>query len=325
MRASGIIGGWRSGLVVLTVVATSTGVPVVALAAPERTAVERSAPVRTADRLVWAERSSGLRNLHVRSARADGTGVRRVYDNPRGFTMTLVPDPRGRRVAFVTCCRSDLPLLVVAPTKGGVHLEPLRDHRELEAADGLGWSPDGRSLVFTAIRQVGAARIQSIWTIRLDGTGLREILALGDVLSDDGPGTGSTIAWTRRGIFYTDRGELRRAHDQTSSLVMREVASVRASGDGSRLLLVTGGRERRQLWMARSDGGGARKVAAWRLDGAYAYGDVTPNRDGSRLLAVRFPSTYDSAPDWIAWDVGAGLGSAERLPVDRDADVVAWH
>jgi Tol biopolymer transport system component len=295
-----------------------------ASAAPE----ERVAASKVQDRLLWAESGPGLRNLHIRSSRVDGTGVRRVYDNSRGFTMVLVPSPNGRRVAFVTCCRGDLPLLVVAPTKGGPHLEPLKDHPELEAADGIGWSPDGTRLAFRAVVQEGEQQVASIWTIRTDGTDLQHVLALGDVCADSGgPGTDDTMVWTDDGILYTAAGELRLASDGTSTLVMSRVRGVRTTGDGQRLLLrrVTGLKQ--QVWLARRDGTRPRKLLQWDLDGSrWMYLEVVPNRDGSRLLAHRLDlRDVGGREGWIAWDTAKGPRSSEPLPVRDDASAVTFY
>ncbi|RYB91085.1 hypothetical protein EUA93_19350 [Nocardioides oleivorans] len=294
-------------------------------ASPEGVA-SRSVTAPRADRLVWAASGTGLRNLHVRSSRTDGTRVRQVYDNARGFTMRLVPSPNGRRVAFVTCCRDDLPLLVVAPTSGGPHLAPLEDHPELEAADGIGWSFDGRSLAFTAIVQEGEQRIASLWTIRLDGSDLQHVLTLGDVLGEDAPSLLDTVVWTDEGILFSNVGKLMLAHDGTSSPVMGGVWSVSSSADGRRLVLLRGTRWRHEVWLSRADGSGATKVAQWRLREPTTYVEVAANHDGSRLLALRSDGySYSPESAWVAWDVRKGLRSAEVLPVPDDTSVLAWH
>ena len=296
------------------------------VAFPGRSGQERTNASGVLHRLTWAEPSTGLRNLHLRSSRLDGTDVRRVFDHPRGFTLTLVPDGRGRRVAFGTCCRDDMPQLVVAPVLGGPHLEPLAGHPELTAVDGIGWSPDGRSLAFQAITVRDGVRTASIWTVRLDGSDLQEVLTLGDVLSL-GPGGNDTVAWTNDGILYTGGGDLRLATDQTSRLVMHGVRNVRVSGDGGRLVLRRYRAGRSQVWIARPDGTGARKVLGWSTDGSTtSYDEVTPNYDGTRLLARRSVTRdHRSVSEWVAWDVADGPGSAEVMTLDAAASAVAWN
>lgn len=300
-------------------------VPGSSVALPGRSGEERTSTVAVRHRLVWAEPSTGLRNLHVRSSRLDGTDSRRVFDHPRGFTVTLVPDGRGRYVAFGTCCRDSMPQLVVAPVLGGPHLEPLAGHRELTAVGDIGWSPDGRSLAFVAITVRDGVRTSSIWTVRLDGSDLREVLTLGDVTAE-GVEPGVTMAWTRAGILYTAVGDLRLARDGASRLVMRGVRSVRVSGDGRRLVLARTRGDRAQVWIARPGGAGARKVLEWRSGGATYYAGVTPNQDGSRLLAYRTVTRdHRSVSAWVAWDVASGPGGAEVLPLDDGASAVAWN
>jgi Tol biopolymer transport system component len=277
--------------------------------------------------LVWAQDGTGLRNLHLRSARVDGSRLRKVFDNPRGFTTSLVMDPSGRRVALATCCRADLPSLVVAPVGGGRHREPLARHPELEAVSGIGWSPDGRSLAFQAVTDRGGARTASIWTVGVDGSRLHEVLELGDVLADDAPSLDETMAWTDDGILYTEDLELLLATDGRATRVMGNVGAVRVSGDGSRLVLLRGaGAPRIQVWVARPDGSGARRVAALPTGGDTMYSrDVVPNHDGSRLMVLR--STYRDGRfehRWMAWDVDGGLRSAVPLPI-TDTVAAAWR
>jgi len=302
----------------------------VAVGLPDRTsaAISEEVPASSRqDRLLWADDGTGLRNLHIRSSRADGTGMRRVYDNRRGFTMALVPSPNGRRVAFVTCCTDDIPLLVVAPTKGGRHLAPLKAHPELEAADGLAWSPDGTRLAFRAILTEGEQRVASIWTIRLDGTDLQRVLTLGAVLPDGGSEIHDTMVWTDEGILYAEAGQLRLATAGTSTVVMDRVGDVRVTPDGRWLVLRRFDGLDQQVWMARPDGTGARKVLQWDLDGSrFMYHSVVPNRDGSRLLAYRMElRSADGRDEWIAWDTAEGPRSHERLPVRNDASAITWY
>jgi hypothetical protein len=295
------------------------------VASPERRGEERVSAAGVLHRLVWAEPSTRLRNLHLRSSRLDGSDARRMFDHPRGFTLTLVPDGRGRRVAFGTCCRDDMPQLVVAPVLGGPHLEPIAGHPELTEVDGIGWSPDGRSLAFQAITDRDGVRTSSIWTVRLDGSDLREVLTLGDVTAE-GVGTDATMAWTRAGILYTDGEDLRLARDQASRLVMRGVRSVQVSRDGHRLVLGRTRGDRAQVWITRSDGTRARKVLEWPTGAATYYFGVTPNQDATRLLAHRtLARDHRAESAWVAWDVADGAGSAEVLPLDDGASAVAWN
>ncbi len=293
---------------------------------PQRKSAEQTSPerARVIHRLVWAEDTKGMRNLSVRSSRLDGGDVREIYDYPRGFTLTLVPDSAGRRVAFATCCSDDIPQLVVVPVLGGTPIEPLAEHPELTAVDGIGWSPDGRSLAFEAITERDGQRLTSIWTVRLNGSDLREVLVLGEVLPEDSPTLRERVVWTDQGILYAEQGDLYLASEQTSRRVMRGVGSVVPSGDRRWLLLTRYRNGRNQLWIARPDGSRARKVAQWDLEGETRYWEMTPNHDASRILALRsVDSDYSSAPDWVVWDTKKGPASAEVLPVE--ANVLAWN
>ena len=222
--------------------------------------------------------------IHLRSANPDGTERRRTYDLDLGFTTDLVLSRDGGRVAFSTCCRATIPQIVIAPVDGGSALDPMAHHPEITVG-GVGWSPDGRRIAFEGVTGEYPNRVNHLWTIRPDGTGLRHVLNLGRlgetfIIND-------ALAWTPAGILYSDGRNLRSAKAGESRLVMRRVSSVRISGDGRHIVTVRHQREgaARAVWFGNPDGTDQRRVIAPFTPGEDTYYDaVTPNFDGTALV-----------------------------------------
>lgn len=145
-------------------------------------------------RVVWDQWRRGRKGIHLRSALLDGTDRRPVYDSRRGWTLELSLDRSGQRVAFAPCCRSELPTMVVAPVLGGEAFEPLKNHPRIYAVGGIGWSPDGRRIAFEGWHGKAPDHHKSIWTIRPDGSGLRNVLDRPRGRFDASP----SLAWTTR-------------------------------------------------------------------------------------------------------------------------------
>lgn len=282
-------------------------------------------------RIVWDQFKRDRSGIHLRSARPDGSDVRRVADLPQGFTLALTMDPAGRRVAFATCCRDDFPQLVVARVRGGRVQQPLRRHPDLVAVGGIGWSPDGRRLAFEAIRVRGDERQDGIWTIRPDGRGLRLLLPVPAADDEHQPVINDELGWTARGILYSDGADLRVLRNGRSRLVVRDVRSVRISGDHRHLVL---GRTRGpwgSIWTARADGSHLRRLLQLDEPGVgTTYVDVVPDHDASAFLAFRMRPTDNGhgRPDQglVTWSAGQRPQKVPELAFTGDGDYVAtWN
>lgn len=296
------------------------------LAGPSARAVDvdRDKPA-VLHRIVWAEWEKANPGIHIRSMERDGSDLRNAYDWPHGFTLELSLDPAGRKVAFAPCCRSALPLLVVAPVLGGQAREPLRKKpSRFDFIGAVGWSPNSRRIVFEGVSGPAGARVPTIWTVRPNGKGLRKVLVL-PPLDPDSPSMFVSLAWTSDGILYTDGTDLRSARGGHSTLVMRNVGSVDISGDGTRLVLERLKNGTRSLWMSDPDGTHRRKllVQGDPQDGR-EYHSITPSYDASELLAVRRGPDYEEA--LVTWRVSHGPDSAVVLELPDPYTIAAtWN
>lgn len=305
--------------------------PATGVAASETTSPSREAVAgKPLHRVVWMQDLPGRKGLHLRSAESDGSDVRKVYDAPKGFTIDLTLDRQGRRVAFSPCCRAADPLLVVAPVLGGKAFDPLARHRHrFYYVGGIGWSPDGRRLAFEAGTSHGEGRTTAIWTVRTDGRDLRRVLHLGTYGQDDPSITNDALAWTPDGILYSDGANLRSARAGHSRLVMRDVRSVRISGDLRNIVIGRYMDGRPSTWIASPDGTNVRKLVGGVPFESPAYFDITPNYDATQVLAWRLLPLDESGHSddgLVAWSTGGRPLEATELTFTGDHDYVAtWN
>ncbi|MCW2794457.1 MAG: WD40-like Beta Propeller Repeat [Nocardioides sp.] len=281
-------------------------------------------------RVVWDKWKRGRKGIHLRSARTDGTGLRRIYDAKRGFVIQLTMDRAGRRVAFAPCCRSDRPALVVVPVRGGTVLEPLADHPRIEFVGGIGWSPDGRRLAFEGTSGHGGHRATTLWTIRPDGSGLTRVLRLPEPEEPDQGIINDALAWTPQGILYSDGKNLRSAWAGRSHVVLRRVFEVRISGDGSTIVTERYRGPRMSLWVGEPDGSEQRRLLVRGEPGVDdVYNDVTPSYDGATLLASWYGPPDESGQGGgsrlVTWQTGKSPRSGATLEMTGDSLTATWN
>ena len=311
----------------LTLQGTATGRTSAAPAAPpaDPTPVARSEKT-VVHRVVWDEFVPSRGGLHLRTALLDGSGSKRLYDIRRGFTTQLTLDRLGRRVAFATCCRADLPKLVVVRLRDGKVVKPLARHPAFYAVGGIGWSPSGRRIAFEGFVQRGQTRTEALWTVRPDGTGLRRVIGL-DGIHESWVFVNPALAWTRRGILYSDGVDLRVASAGSSQVLLPRVNWVRISGDGRHLVMERPGKQRLSIWTAAPDASNARRLFGWQAgpdaQGRY-YRDVTPDFGGRRLLAYVDRRGWPSSKV-VVWKVADGRSSGRVLDFLADDYVFAWN
>ena len=224
-----------------------------------------------------------------------------------------------------------LPVLEVASVLGGKVWKPLAQYpSKFDWVMGIGWSPSGRRLAFeggTFNADGTAARTSALWTVRLNGTGLRRVLTipLPAPSSEEGP-----LAWTRQGILYINaKNQLRAARRGASHLVLRHVLAVRISGNGQHIVTWRGSQRApgyQSIWYGDPDGTHQHRLARWPLTkGTPApgappgYFDATPSHDGTRILAER-----DTGPV-VWWKEALGPETASEIPVAGTNFPVTWN
>lgn len=327
-RAAVNISGLR--LVIATVAfATALASALPAAQAGER-ADRQGDAVEVVHRYVWDDFVPGRKGIHLRTAALDGSDVTPIYDSPRGWTLDLIMDRAGRRVAFSPCCRLELPTMVVVDITTNEVLEPLTDHPRIDAVGGIGWSPDGRRIVFEGFSGHHPHRHSRLWTVRPDGSGLRKVLHLFRVTENGNFFVNDALAWTRDGFLYADQRGLRVARGGQSHLLLRRVWDFRISGDGDHLVTTRSRRDGdRWVWIGDPDGTDQRRLFRNEPSHGVAwYDDVTPSFDGQSLSAVRWtpdPVTDLDVYEVVTWDVDEGPESATVISVTGDNNLFTWN
>jgi TolB protein len=176
--------------------------PVIILVAGLATRADRPAeaafPGRNGDILFTSLRvPNGDSELYL--MRPDGTHQRRLT-HTRGFEDAPAWSRSGRRIAYVKDPQRGCPQIYLMRADG-THRRRLAHDRWCYGDPA--WSPDGQRLAFCRYR--GTAGKVSIWTMNVNGTGLRRLT---DGNLDRDPAwspDGATIAFVRpRGIWLVD-------------------------------------------------------------------------------------------------------------------------
>jgi hypothetical protein len=176
---------------------------------------------------------------HVYTVRIDGSGPRRITAGP--FDEDPTWSPNGRWIIF----SREGGLFFIRPSGRGLH--PLNTGLSCAPAGDSGfhskavWSPDGQQLAFTHSCWDPAEEIVSsaIYTIRLDGSGLRQITFGGSYEAPEWSPNGKKI------VFASD--------DEVAETA---IYSIRADGTGGRTLVATDAR--RPSWQPRCNVRGTR-------------------------------------------------------------------
>lgn len=128
--------------------------------------------------IVFDDVGDNFEHTQIWIENADGSNVRKIVSDD--FTDSgPALSPEGRRVVFYQVSGSDLGRIMVVNVDGsGLHeLDTGSRAKGCDAAvEGDGWSPDGTHLAFTRTCFVNGDYVsQGLWTVNVDGTGLREV------------------------------------------------------------------------------------------------------------------------------------------------------
>ena len=281
---------------------------------------ETAAPQRL-HRIVWTSAAHGIK---LQSARHDGTHKRTIYQQEKGFTLTVVLDPSGRHAAFTTCCKDPADLIVASVLRG--HSRDLLAHQTagITSVSSLGWSPSGDRLAFTAYATRDGHQHLYLWTIRADGTHLTRLTRLPQPIGATGL---EAVAWSRHGIVVCGHSRLREWRGGAlHRFGPRNSWEPRLSGDGRHVYFQHRRSVARYFYERTRPDGSHLQILLTPLDTEkYTYDyNVVPSYDGSRLLALK--NTHDGYSHVVAYDTLGGPGAHERtLRWMGDPLAYAWN
>jgi TolB protein len=236
--------------------------------------------------------------------RADGSRLRRLTKTPRLEEHCPAWSPNGRLVAFTR--RGVLPADLYVMRADGSHVRRVLKLRGDEICPR--WSPDGTRLVFVRMDNTLPTTVHAVYTVRLDGRGLRKLTGddaweiadwarSGRIVfeSTTPPETGLNI-WSSR----VDGGDRRMIAGDATDANYRHP---RWSPNGRRILFTNDQDGREQLWTMNADGSGMARVTS----GGVNSFDPAWSPDGRKIVYVR--TVANTQPEIF---VAATDGSGER-------------
>ena len=244
--------------------------------------------------MVWDQ--DAKRGVHLWSANPDGSDPRRIYVRRVGFVSSISLNRRGTEAAVApTVLSADRAALVVIDVLGGVKPQNLLvDHPEVRAVTSIGWSPNGRALVFEGTVGRASGHLTGyLFKIDRDGGRLRRLEPLGPIddpveLVQDTP-----LAWTTSGIYHYDEEGLHRFRAGRDPVVLRGVVGQAVTGDGQWLYVERRHGRKYAMWRLHPDGTGLDRLYPLNYPG---YGDASapgqgytyywqPSYDGATMLS----------------------------------------
>jgi Tol biopolymer transport system component len=164
--------------------ATTASAPTATTAPPSINSVPSTSAARGADgQIVFEDAGDNDGRSQIWIEDADGSNVRKlVSDDDTDSSPALSPD--GRQVVFYKDSGDGFGRIMIVDVDGSDLHELDTGSRAMGCdawVEGDGWSPDGSRLAFTRTCFVGGDFVkgdfagQGLWTINVDGTGLREV------------------------------------------------------------------------------------------------------------------------------------------------------
>lgn len=220
----------------------------------------------------WTDAPGGAAEVWLMDA--DGRSRKRLtalFSAKRGAWSTngerLVFDGRFYRTLF------DFDIGVVNADGTGVRRITRGPERDIMAV----WSPDGRWIAFSRLKQEGGQ--PDLWLVRPNGTGAHRLVAKGS--SPDWSPDGRRIAFAGADGLWTVRAD----GSGQRRLTRGEDTDPRWSPDGRRLVFTGYRQGHAEVYVARADGRGLRRLTRNTVDDYAA--DWSP--DGARILFTHGP------------------------------------
>jgi hypothetical protein len=277
-------------------------------------------------RVVWDQYEK--RGTHLWSANPDGTDARKIYERPKGFVLDITLNRQGTEAAVSpTVLSAARTALVVVDVMGEA---PSRNviarHPEIYFVGGIGWSPNGRRLVFEGAVEVRPGDLeQFLFTVRRDGTGLRRVLALGRITEDSAGVIDNSLTWSPEGIFHYDEKGLHLLRHGRDRLVLGNVHRQAVSGDGNWLFLGRTHGQDRSVWRMHPDGTGLERLFDLGSPGSGFALSWQPSYDGSRLLSLLEPVPPDYEERVVVHDATQAPSALDQTLPFNGVSAITWN
>ncbi|MFC4785612.1 TolB family protein [Nocardioides sp. MAHUQ-72] len=284
------MGHHRFGRVVRWSAAFATGVALVAGSSAPAPAAYPGANGRIVFDTVWKFWNGTHDSSQIYSVRPDGSGLRRLTDEPGGVAAWHpAVSPDARRIAFVLTSPESNDQVWVMRADGS-HQRLLADEPAW-ADTGPSFTADGRRVLYSRCGSYVAVYFTcKVVSVRLDGSGRRTVIGglwhpTDPVMSPDG----STIAFVSDAGGYDGRVWLADADGRHQRPLGPKIAPERLSWSPDGTDLVFTGFRDGNLYTVGVDGSGLRTVAPSTLFGAWSP-------DGSRIVSKRVDPRTDNGP-----------------------------
>ena len=281
-------------LAVLTTVVLTAGSPAICDSA-------------TASRDHREARIAFVANAQLHTARADGSGDRRLTGGERSFVTSPSWSPNGKRIAFAR----DQGIFDVRPNGKHPRLLVRRAPAQVSAS-APNYSPDGRRIVFARITDTQTAFGEQVVIAKADGSSPRVIYRLPDSRSATNIDEATFSPDAKR--LLLSESTLTRGHSSHLRF-RRSLHSIPSTG--GKATLVAGGAAspsfspsgKRMAYVSEADHNGVTCQSLCDLHGEIYIADA----DGSHARRVTHTKRDEESPDWSGDGRHIIYSSGDRL------------